>query len=330
MIKYRPLILILGITALIATLLYFSKKNDNSKYDFTRKIHNLTSVVDTIMIGYAPIKIEKYSNGLLLHDEDNYKIHTLDYSGQTNFLFYGSSIKDIVIGFKAIQNGIFLFKPRRKVIEFIDLNSGKVLNSYKREKLFTRAAILGDTIALVKENLDELGLNDVFTTFVLGSDRNLQLPNILKKRNDGGLQSDGFFVYGSDKVFYINYFLSSIYSFTPNGQLFMKGSTLDRNAIPPKVVSEREGSYSLKETVKTNNRSGSSDNGLLYINSSVKSKKDDISNRISVIDVYDCNSLQYKHSITVPDFEKNKLYDFTVNNNKLYALYGKKILIYQL
>jgi hypothetical protein len=74
------------------------------------------------------------------------------------------------------------------------------------------------------------------------------------------------------------------------------------------------------------------DNGIAYIESKLKSDNEKLSDfqSNSVIDAYDLAKKQYLFSFYIPKTAKERIFDFKVNNRKLYVLYGNRFVTYSL
>ncbi len=165
-------------------------------------------------------------------------------------------------------------------------------------------------------------------------DKSLQTEkNISEKIYDGGLSTDGILIpVDSNKVIFLYYHKNTYRCLDTMLTEVFNHHTIDTSTTSPKIKNLPMGGYAFSEPVKVKNLRGSYSNGIIYINSALiaenESKNDFRSN--SVIDKYDFSTGKYLGSFYIPKNKDDKITDFKVSNNKLYALYETDLLIFEI
>jgi hypothetical protein len=88
----------------------------------------------------------------------------------------------------------------------------------------------------------------------------------------------------------------------------------------------------MKQPPQMVNRIGAVWNGKLYLESMLKADNElplDFAEN-TVIDAYSVTNGNYIASFYIPPYKGNKLYMFSIINKKLYAIYGKAVVVYDL
>lgn len=160
-----------------------------------------------------------------------------------------------------------------------------------------------------------------------------QEQNISEKVLDGGLANDGIFIpVDSTKVIFMYYHKNIYKCLDTNLNLIFTHYTVDTSKNAPKIKALPMGGYAFSEPVKVKNMRGCADNNIVYVNSSLISEnenKKEFRNN-SVIDKYDLLTGKYLGSFYIPTLNGERINDFKVKGNKLFALHEKALKIYNI
>jgi hypothetical protein len=198
---------------------------------------------------------------------------------------------------------------------------------------FSRAVMIdSNTIAYrTRNNVGEnvLGLSTL-------SGRNIVNPALLQKQIDGNFDVDGSLYYDPalHKMVYVYLYRNQYIVANPDLSLDHRGNTIDtvskaqikvayirsidarKMAAPPLIVNE----------------TAAVSNGLLFVNSSLIGKYEDISiwDQASVVDVYNLKYNSYIASLYINNIQKKKLRALYASGNNLYAIIGNTLVSYKL
>lgn len=164
----------------------------------------------------------------------------------------------------------------------------------------------------------------------------IMAPEILEKQIDGKFCVDGMMHYSHDLnwLVYIYYYRNQFICADSNFNVVYRGSTIDTISQAKIKISEikSEKSVTLSAPPLLVNRRSSVSGNLLFINSNLLSKNEDIVtfDGASVIDVYNLENGQYLYSFYLPDQSGQKMREFQVFGNMLIAKYDHHIHRYEL
>ncbi|WEK36134.1 MAG: hypothetical protein P0Y53_01355 [Candidatus Pseudobacter hemicellulosilyticus] len=212
------------------------------------------------------------------------------------------------------------------------------LQQVKLETLpFTRSTITNN--AIIVRAVDSTYRNQVFHKIDLKSGRLIQTENIFKMKDDGGLDSDGILTYDqfSHNIVYIKNYENKFYLIDTNLNILSTHTTIDTTSAVEKfgkIIKSKNNQIDIKPStsrVIVNNKCSIYKN-ILYILSGLKADNENnhqFKNN-SVVDKYSLPDGQYIESFYIPNIQNQKLKDFYVGQEKIFALYKDQIAIYKL
>ena len=181
-------------------------------------------------------------------------------------------------------------------------------------------------------NLEQNILQKVYTS----SPPTRKASFTLAKQVDGVFCTDGTLLYNSDlaQILYIYRYRNQFVGLDTTLNVIYKGKTIDTvsysNIKTHTISSENKIILASQPTIV--NQLSAIDKNRLYINSGLiadnelKEKFD----QNSVIDVYSLKNQDYQFSFYLPAYDKSKMYDFKILDNKVIALYDHYIVTYSL
>jgi hypothetical protein len=160
--------------------------------------------------------------------------------------------------------------------------------------------------------------------------------NLLEKQVDGIFCTDGNLVKvpNSNKIIYVYYYRNQFICTDDNLNLLYKGKTIDTVSHAHIKVDYIKSS---NETTISSpplyvNKQSTANEKYLFIHSALIADNEvaESLGKVSVIDVYAVKDGKYQFSFYLPDFRGNKIRDFKVYGQSLYALYDHYLYKYQL
>ena len=160
--------------------------------------------------------------------------------------------------------------------------------------------------------------------------------NLLEKQVDGIFCTDGNLVKvpNSNKIIYLYYYRNQFICADDNLNLLYKGKTIDTVSHAHIKVDYIK---SLNETTISSpplyvNKQSAANEKYLFVHSALIADNEiaESLEKVSVIDVYAVKDGTYQFSFYLPDFRGNKIRDFRVYGQSLYALYDHYLYKYQL
>lgn len=156
---------------------------------------------------------------------------------------------------------------------------------------------------------------------------------ITEKVLDGALSNDGIFIpVDSTKVIYLYHHKNIYKCYDTSLNLLFTHHTIDTSTTSPKIKNLPMGGYAFSEPVRVKNMRGCVNDRILYVNSSLiaENEKRDEFRSNSVIDRYDLQSGKYLGSFYIPVLYGERINDFKIKGDKLFALYKKNLKIFKI
>lgn len=206
--------------------------------------------------------------------------------------------------------------------------------AWRGEKQFSQAKFMDSSSVALRA----FGTEDKTALGILSMDSpKVELrPGLIKKQIDGVFDADGTLQFDkiTGAVVYAYYYRNQFIVTDTNLHLVRVNTTIDTISKADikiaYVKSRNETKLAAPPTIV--NRAAYADNGLLYVNSSQKSRYegDLVWKQATVIDVYDIRSGKYISSFYVYNINGKKLRSFMVSGKHLYALIGSTLVDYYL
>lgn len=212
-------------------------------------------------------------------------------------------------------------------------NLDRILKPASKPPYFTQAIHTGGNSFVLR--VVQAGQNKLVTykTDSVG----FRMPvNLLEKQVDGVFCTDGNLVKvpNSNKVIYVYYYRNQFICADDHLNLLYKGKTIDTVSHAHIKVDYIK---SLNETTISSpplyvNKQSSANEKYLFVHSALIADNEvaESLEKVSVIDVYAVKDGKYQFSFYLPDFRGNKIRDFRVYGQSLYALYDHYLYKYQL
>lgn len=164
------------------------------------------------------------------------------------------------------------------------------------------------------------------TTFKLYDDA-------LKKQIDGVFDTDGQLVTDAktNQGVYTFYYRNQYLVYQPQTNNFNIRKTIDTTSLAKiEVTTLANGEKKMGAPPQKVNSKTYAYTGLLYVKSELMGKNEPRSmwKQASIIDVYDYNKNEYQYSFYAYDHEKNKIKEFTLNDNYFFGLVGNSLARY--
>jgi len=162
------------------------------------------------------------------------------------------------------------------------------------------------------------------------------MPNLLEKQIDGIFCTDGMLQYNREisRLVYVYYYRNQYIVMDTALNLKYRSNTIDPiNHAQIKVAHiTSKSSTKMSAPPLVVNKHCSIYKKWLFVHSNLLSKNESIElfNKASVIDVYDLEQGKYKFSFYLRDYNKKKLDDFQIYNDKLIAIYDRYAVTYAL
>lgn len=161
---------------------------------------------------------------------------------------------------------------------------------------------------------------------------------LLEKQLDGVFCTDGMLHFEKDenRVVYVYYYRNQYIVSDSSLNLDYRGTTIDttsRVQIKTSALSLSDhGSQQLASPPHTVNKHSTLSHNLLFIHSNVMAGNENKSefNQASVIDVYNLDEDRYQFSFYIYDRGKEKLKNFMVLNDRLFAIFDHYVRCYKL
>lgn len=169
-----------------------------------------------------------------------------------------------------------------------------------------------------------------------GSPLIIHNDSILQKQKDGIFDVDGQLLFDNSllHLVYIYSYRNQYIGFGPDLAVHYRGRTIDtisKAQIKVSVLSHKR-QQKLSEPALVVTHSAAVYGGLLFVHSGIMGRfePEEMWRIASIVDVYDLKDRSYLTSIYVHDMDQKKMSSFIVEGDRLYAMAGTKIALYEL
>lgn len=213
-----------------------------------------------------------------------------------------------------------------------DLKSGSAFNHelsgyFNQETMFS-------TDHFILRTKDRTSQSHLFVKLDLNKKDSLPEDNFSDRKIIGGFETAGILYYdtATKQACYTYFYQNGFICMDSNLNLTLKARTIDTTNRRNVKVARVGRSLTMKQPPQTINYNGCVFNGKLFLQSKLKADNEyelDF-NENSIIDVYNLKNGDYKGSFYIPAYEGKKAHQFQVIDQKLYALFSKTIVLYDL
>lgn len=158
---------------------------------------------------------------------------------------------------------------------------------------------------------------------------------LLERQIDGYYSTAGTLRYSKslNYVIYTYLFRNLYIVLDTNLNLVYKGNTIDSvSHVKIKPIEIDKSSFTLASPNALVNNNSQISEKWLFVHSNLMAKNETkkIFENASVIDVYDITNHQYKFSFYLNNYRQQKMTDFKINQDRLFAIYGNNIVRYNI
>jgi hypothetical protein len=323
---------------IIATLAFFSKNINEKKNGFNRRLVN--TVLKPLKQIEFPAAINRMigsRNGkMFFQGNPPYEIYITDDrldSLKTITLPLSPDTK-ISSGIRMFLQGAHIYISCRNLPGIIDYNldSGNYYQ-YNLPYFYSKDVNISEDQFILRTR-DLQSKDPVFVKLTLNNKGSRVEDHFSEKRGESGFPTDGILYYDSAtrQACYTYFYQNGFICMDTNLNITVKARTID-TITKRELKIARVGSFStMKQPPQFVNYIGSVSAGKLYLQSMLKADNEfplDFSEN-TVVDVYDLSNGNYNASFYIPSQNGKRPFQFDVNDKKLYAIYGKQVVVYEL
>ncbi|OQP62165.1 hypothetical protein A4R26_17955 [Niastella populi] len=331
-------ILFIASFTIIGILAFLSKKSIPKKNGFERRFIS-TALIPRKHITFPvkPVKlIGMHSGKIFFQEEKPYEILTttpsLDSLQAIKLELPANSNPGRSI--RMFMQGHHLYLACRNMPGIIDynLNTGSVIN-HALSGYFNQEA-MSSTDNFIIRIKDRVSQSHLFARLNLNKKDSMSEDNFSDRKTIGGFETAGLLYYdtATQQACYNYFYQNGFICMDTNLNLTLKARTIDTVTHRNIKVARVANSLTMKQPPQRINYNGSVNDGKLFLQSLLKADNEyelDF-NENTIIDVYSLKNGSYKGSFYIPAYEEKKAHQFQVVNQKLYALYGKTVVLYDL
>jgi hypothetical protein len=323
---------------IIALLAFLSKNAIEKKNGFNRRLH--TAVLKPTQQITFPVPVTKVVGaraGKLYFQVNNpYEIYSTDGNGDsiTRLALSIPPDKKLRSGSQMYLNGRHLYISNRNVPGIIayDLDSG---NSYSRvfNQYYSKDALIAADQFILR-TIDPHEEDPKFIKVDLKNKHFRREDDFSEKNGKGNFPTDGMLYYDSTThlACYTYFYQNGFICMDTNLNLLVKARTIDTITKREVQVAHVGKSYTMKQPPQFVNYLGAVSAGKLYLQSKLKADNEfplDFQEN-TVVDVYNLLNGNYMASFYIPYLNGKKPSQFQVIDKKLYAIYGKTVVLHDL
>ncbi|MBB5438556.1 hypothetical protein HDC92_002232 [Pedobacter sp. AK017] len=339
------LLLLLSLAGLLVVVfLYFSSRQGQEiKNGFTRSFQKTPlKQLNEIDLRFPNYYISGITRGHVFVGNHKATLHgvmlSADFSDSLQ-LNIPNFVNDTTIDVRAIK--VEVDSPNVYYLERMGPSYVQSSISFEHTKRITLGAIKFDRVKVISKNSIiirsyQSGKRVLQKIIVYPTLKRSAVFNLTDELNTD-FAIDGFMAYNQVKgrLFYTNYYSNQFVCLDTNLNLMYTARTIDTNRIAKIKVSEIRRKKTKEKLMSAPplqvNKKGCTDGNWLYVQSLLPSDGESFTEfkSYTVIDVYDVNDGKYHHSFKVPNYKDQKMSDFSVSDNRLFALYEHHLLSYQ-
>ncbi|MCS3800744.1 hypothetical protein [Niastella sp. OAS944] len=237
-------------------------------------------------------------------------------------------------GFRMYLNGsqLYLSYPNIPKIIVCNLEKGTT-DDYTMPKYYSKDANIATNQFIVRIK-DRVSQSHRFAKFDLNKTDSVAEDHFSDNKIIGGFQTDGILNFDTTtkQACYSYYYQNGFICMDTNLNLTLRARTIDTITHREVKVVKVARSLTMSQPPQFVNLAGYVYSGKLLLQSMLKADNEyelDFTEN-SVIDIYSLKNGDYKGSFYIPAYKGKKAHQFQVIDQKLYALYGKTVVLYDL
>jgi hypothetical protein len=324
--------------AIIGLLAFLSRNITDKKNGFTRRL--LPAILQSRKQQTFPSIIYRIAGSragkLYLQGKNPYVVYatTLSLDSLTSIPLSISPEKKLSSGTRQYLDGRHLYIACRNLPGIIDydLDSQKSNNHilpyyYNKEAFFSKNRFILRTT-------DRKTKDPLFIKINLNNPTARQEDHFSEKKGASIFPTDGILYYDSTThlACYTYFYQNGFICMDTNLNVIVKGKTIDTVTKREITVAHVGSSLTMKQPPQFVNDLGAVAEGKLFLQSMLKADNElplDFAEN-TVIDAYSVANGNYIASFYIPPYKGNKPHQFHVIGKKLYAIYGKTVIEYDL
>lgn len=330
--------LFLSSFAIIAALAFLAKNSHEKKNGFNRRLPG-TRLAAGQQVSFPVIinrLIGSYNGLLYFQGNSPYQIYTTDETLGSLKTISLSTLPDTKLnsGVRMYLQGRHLYISCRNLPGIIDydLDTGRPYEHTLPYYYSKEACILQDRFML-RAN-DAQTKDPVFVTLNLRNTAARVEDHFSEKNGASGFPTDGMLYFDSTthQACYTYFYQNGFMCLDTNLAITLKARTIDTITKKAMQIAHVGSSFTMNQPPPFVNYSGAVAAGRLYLQSMLKADNEyplDF-NENTVIDVYSLTNGAYKSSFYIPAYNGKHMHQFHVMDKKLYAIYGKTVVRYDL
>ena len=325
---------------LIFILFKVTKVNEITPNEFTRNYKSVNlSTMASLDLTYTSFYIAGVSKNNIYLGNVSSPLYILKYNltAQDTQQFYintslSRSLKSATITIDSPNFCIQDIVSRQLVSG--DLNDTTQIHIIEKNIFFAEAISLSKQSNILRTLKNESKEYALAKTSVSGDaiDKN---ESLLEKQVEGLFSTDGMLHYSKEynTLLYLYYYRNEFICIDTNLQLVARCHTIDSNTHAKikisKISSKNQITMSAPPLIV--NKKSRIDENKLYVLSPLLSKNESkqyfLNN--STIDVYNFTTCTYEYSFQIHDYRNKKMSDFEIKDNKVIAIFGNHLVIYE-
>jgi hypothetical protein len=340
--KKQPVVILTSLFfssfAIIGLLAFLSRNITDKKNGFTRRL--LPAILQSRKQQTFPSRIFRISGSragkLYLQGDNPYEVYTttLSLDSLTRIPLAIPPDKKISSGIRQFLYGGHLYISCRNLPGIIDYDLDSQKSSkYTLPYYYTKDACFSKDQFILRAN-DRKTKDPLFVKINLNTPTARLEDHFSEKKGNSIFPTDGILYFDSTThlACYTYFYQNGFICMDTNLNVIVKGKTIDTITKREIKVVHVGSSVTMKQPPQFVNDIGAVAEGKLYLQSMLKADNElplDFAEN-TVIDAYSVTNGNYIASFYIPPYKGNKPYQFHVFGKKLYAIYGKTVVEYDL
>lgn len=210
------------------------------------------------------------------------------------------------------------------------------LKQFMDHRNFFSEAIPVSENTVITRTLAQGALEYVLAVETAGDSSIRRVNGLLEKQIDGLFCTDGMLTFNpaTQHLLYVYFYRNQFICMDTTLTLIYRRNTIDPVETARIKVArvEKDNTITLASPPYIVNKRAATDGHWLFINSEIKSRKEDpdLFRRTSAIDVYNLADGSYRFTFYVPAYKGHKLREFKVFNSSLVAIQGRHLVTYNM